>query len=264
MRFGPASQPKETSPFRGILWTAAFAVAVLIIVYGGSSLLRPRGEEEVGTPPLRHDAPKPPVLRTGHEIDTASAASLSPVLTDPRSLTEATESEALDTDGFYYLLYQSKIADEAKLAAEAAPVPAPDKVAELKPGTPVRLAGTVVSVNSRIDLAIRAAAITEPGQYEIKDSEGNLYLVFTTYRVLGVEAGDKVKVITVTVVFHLPGTKQESAKRTLTFSKYVKAEIVASVTNVYNRANIFYFDRVRYQRVNQLPILPSLSMTVQF
>jgi hypothetical protein len=55
-----------------------------------------------------------------------------------------------------------------------------------------------------------------------------------------------------------------SVKRTIAFSKYAKAEIIASATNVYNRPNIFYFDRVRYRRVNQLPILPSLSMTFQF
>ncbi len=55
-----------------------------------------------------------------------------------------------------------------------------------------------------------------------------------------------------------------SVKRVFSFSKSTKAEVVASATNVYNRANIFYFDRVRYQRVNQLPILPSLSMTIQF
>jgi hypothetical protein len=41
-------------------------------------------------------------------------------------------------------------------------------------------------------------------------------------------------------------------------------EIVASATNVYDRPNIFYFDRVRYARVNQLPVLPSLSMTLQW
>ena len=47
----------------------------------------------------------------------------------------------------------------------------------------------------------------------------------------------------------------------LKFGKYGKAEITASATNVYDRPNIFYFDRVRALRVNQLPILPSLSMT---
>lgn len=55
-----------------------------------------------------------------------------------------------------------------------------------------------------------------------------------------------------------------SVKRTVEFTKYLKMEITASATNVYDRANIFYFDRVYYERVNQLPIIPSLSMTVQF
>jgi len=55
-----------------------------------------------------------------------------------------------------------------------------------------------------------------------------------------------------------------SVKRTIEFSKYGKIEITASATNIYDRPNIFYFDRVRYTRVNQLPILPSLSMQVQF
>ncbi|MFN0014855.1 MAG: TonB-dependent receptor [Saprospiraceae bacterium] len=55
-----------------------------------------------------------------------------------------------------------------------------------------------------------------------------------------------------------------SVKRTIEFTKYLKMEVVASATNVYDRANIFYFDRVYYKRVNQLPIIPSLSMTVQF
>ncbi len=55
-----------------------------------------------------------------------------------------------------------------------------------------------------------------------------------------------------------------SAKRTFEFGKHGKAEITASATNVYDRPNIFYFDRVRYIRINQLPILPSLSFTVQW
>ena len=55
-----------------------------------------------------------------------------------------------------------------------------------------------------------------------------------------------------------------SVKKKIKFGKYTKLEVVASVTNVYNRENIFYFDRVRYERVNQLPILPSLGVTVSF
>jgi hypothetical protein len=55
-----------------------------------------------------------------------------------------------------------------------------------------------------------------------------------------------------------------SMKRVFKFSKYSLLEVTASATNAYNRPNIFYFDRVRYTRVNQLPFLPSLSATFQF
>lgn len=55
-----------------------------------------------------------------------------------------------------------------------------------------------------------------------------------------------------------------SAKRHFQFSKYLHMDVTAAVTNALDRENIFYFDRVRYERVNQLPILPSLSVTVQF
>lgn len=55
-----------------------------------------------------------------------------------------------------------------------------------------------------------------------------------------------------------------SLKRQFKFGKYASLELTASATNVYDRPNIFYFDRVRYLRVNQLPILPSLSATFQF
>jgi hypothetical protein len=41
-------------------------------------------------------------------------------------------------------------------------------------------------------------------------------------------------------------------------------EISFSITNVYNRKNIFYFDRIRYERVNQLPFMPSLGLNWTF
>lgn len=61
-----------------------------------------------------------------------------------------------------------------------------------------------------------------------------------------------------------------SVKRTIEFKKEgekeakKKLEITASCTNVYNRDNIFYFDRVSYTRINQLPILPSISVSYRF
>lgn len=55
-----------------------------------------------------------------------------------------------------------------------------------------------------------------------------------------------------------------SAKKRFDLSKKSKIEIIASISNVYNRDNIFYFDRVRYERVDQLPILPSLGFNFSF
>lgn len=55
-----------------------------------------------------------------------------------------------------------------------------------------------------------------------------------------------------------------SLKRTFTFSKNSSLEAVLSVTNVYNRENIFYVDRISNNRVNQLPILPSIGLTFNF
>jgi len=44
----------------------------------------------------------------------------------------------------------------------------------------------------------------------------------------------------------------------------VKIEINLSVSNTYNRKNIFYFDRVSFNRINQLPVLPSLAVSFAF
>ena len=43
-----------------------------------------------------------------------------------------------------------------------------------------------------------------------------------------------------------------------------RIEISAGATNVYNRANLFYFDRVKYVRKNQLPLLPSVNLSFTF
>lgn len=55
-----------------------------------------------------------------------------------------------------------------------------------------------------------------------------------------------------------------SLSKKIEFSKNFGMEIIASVTNAYNRDNIFYFDRVEYDRVNQLPTIPSLAAKVNF
>lgn len=52
-----------------------------------------------------------------------------------------------------------------------------------------------------------------------------------------------------------------SLKREFEFGGDARLEVTASVTNSYDRENIFYIDRISNERVNQLPILPSLGAT---
>ena len=48
------------------------------------------------------------------------------------------------------------------------------------------------------------------------------------------------------------------------FSEQHSVEMIVSVTNVYNRDNLFYFSREDYKRVNQLPVLPSGGLIWRF
>lgn len=55
-------------------------------------------------------------------------------------------------------------------------------------------------------------------------------------------------------------------KRTFDSKKFtnMKWEITAGVTNIYSRKNIFYVNRVTNQKVYQLPIMPSLAVSLKF
>ena len=55
-----------------------------------------------------------------------------------------------------------------------------------------------------------------------------------------------------------------SLSKTIEFSKNTILEISTSVTNAYNRENIFYFNRIEHERVNQLPLLPSAGISLRF
>ena len=55
-----------------------------------------------------------------------------------------------------------------------------------------------------------------------------------------------------------------SISKKMKLSKKINMNITASVTNAYNRENIFYFNRVKYERVNQLPIMPSIGANITF
>lgn len=53
-------------------------------------------------------------------------------------------------------------------------------------------------------------------------------------------------------------------KKTFEFSENSSLEASVSVTNAYNRDNIFYVDRITAERINQLPILPSFGFLYSF
>ncbi len=55
-----------------------------------------------------------------------------------------------------------------------------------------------------------------------------------------------------------------AAKKHWQISENSTLEANVSIINVFDRENIFYFDRIRYIRVNQLPILPSIGLTFSF
>ncbi|MCC5916095.1 MAG: TonB-dependent receptor [Cryomorphaceae bacterium] len=55
-----------------------------------------------------------------------------------------------------------------------------------------------------------------------------------------------------------------SLKYTHILSKISKLEVNAGVTNIANRENIFYFNRLAFDRVNQLPLLPTIGISYLF
>lgn len=55
-----------------------------------------------------------------------------------------------------------------------------------------------------------------------------------------------------------------SVKRRFELGEHSNLEVDFSITNLYNRQNIFYVDRVSNERVDQLPIMPSLGISLTF
>ena len=53
-------------------------------------------------------------------------------------------------------------------------------------------------------------------------------------------------------------------KKHVEINKTTTLDFTASVTNLYNRQNIFYVDRVTTDKVYQLPLLPSLGISCKF
>jgi hypothetical protein len=55
-----------------------------------------------------------------------------------------------------------------------------------------------------------------------------------------------------------------SLSKKMTLKKNQTMTLTVAATNVYNRDNIFYFDRARFTRINQLPIIPTVGINYSF
>ncbi len=55
-----------------------------------------------------------------------------------------------------------------------------------------------------------------------------------------------------------------TVKREFILGERTRLEASVSVTNVYDRNNVFYFDRITNERVDQLPLMPSAGLTLSF
>ena len=55
-----------------------------------------------------------------------------------------------------------------------------------------------------------------------------------------------------------------STSKKIKFNERSSLEISGSITNIYNRENIFYFNRIKNERINQLPFMPSLGVNFLF
>lgn len=55
-----------------------------------------------------------------------------------------------------------------------------------------------------------------------------------------------------------------STSKSIKFNEKSSLQISASITNIYNRENIFYFNRIKNERINQLPFMPSVGLNFLF
>jgi hypothetical protein len=53
-------------------------------------------------------------------------------------------------------------------------------------------------------------------------------------------------------------------KRKFFFSERTELEVNFSLTNIYNRKNVFYVDQISNETVRQLPLMPSIGLTLSF
>ncbi|NOU47253.1 MAG: TonB-dependent receptor [Bacteroidales bacterium] len=98
------------------------------------------------------------------------------------------------------------------------------------------------------------------GYYEYLPFDGGINTDYTTANgQLGTIYGDLNKGVLPT--FH---RLDMNAKRKFFFSENTVLEVDLSVTNIYNRDNVFYVDQITNQTVRQLPLMPSIGISLNF
>lgn len=115
-------------------------------------------------------------------------------------------------------------------------------------------------VNARWNFGSGFPFTLSQGYYELLPFEGGIYDDYTTAN------GD------VGIIYdELNGGRLSTyhridagVKKTFTLGRYTKLEATVSVTNIYDRENIFYVERLSGQRIYQLPIMPSAGLNFSF
>jgi len=99
------------------------------------------------------------------------------------------------------------------------------------------------------------------GYYQAQGSQGGISLDYLTNNsnLLAVQYGD-LNAGRLPYYHRLDFNVRKSVK----LSNKLNLEVNAGVTNVYNRANVFYIDRITGRRVDQLPILPTIGVDLSF
>lgn len=98
------------------------------------------------------------------------------------------------------------------------------------------------------------------GFYEFLDFQGGIGTDYTTTNgTLGIQYAD-------VNTGRLPWYHRLdiNIRKTFAFKKNLKLELNAGASNVYNRQNVFYVDRVTFKRIDQLPIMYHLGMNFAF
>jgi len=120
--------------------------------------------------------------------------------------------------------------------------------------------GLLWTVDARWNLGSGFPLTQTTGFYELLTFQGSIGQDFTTQNgELGIRYGELNN-------GRLPFYHRFdiSIKRQFVLSEHSILDANVSVTNIYNRENIFYVNRVTADRVNQLPILPSVGISLTF